>query len=289
MLLKTLKNLNLEGRIALGIITVITLACIFAPLVSSYNPAEQLDITSMNSLAPSAQHPLGTDSYSRDLLSRILYGGRVSLSVAAIATIITVLLGTAYGAVAGYWDRKLGTAMMTLVDAFLSIPRLLLLIAIAAVWRGLPLWVLVTILGATGWFGLSRLVRGQVLALKNQEFVISAQALGAGHVRTLFKHIIPNVSHLILVEATLGIGHVIVLEAGLSFLGMGVQQPAASWGNIIQDGSDQLMTAWWISLFPGLAIAITSVAINMLGDALRDAFDKRARNQLRGTGEGVVA
>lgn len=255
----------------------IVAVCIAAPLISPYDPTAQLDITRLQSLPPSAQHLLGTDTYSRDLFSRILYGGRISLSVAAVATIITVLIGTAYGAMAGYSGGMAGTAMMTLVDAFLSIPRLLLIIAVAAAWRGLPIWALVLMLGATGWFGLSRLVRGQVLAIKEREFVQSARALGAGHARTLIRHILPNIGHIVLVEATLGIGQVIVLEAGLSFLGLGVQQPAASWGNIIQDGADQLMTAWWISLFPGLAIAITAVAINMLGDSFRDMFDRSSK------------
>jgi peptide/nickel transport system permease protein len=266
---------NKSGLIALIIVAAIALLCILAPVIAPYNPAEQLDITDMKSLAPSLSHPLGTDIYSRDLLSRILYGGRISLMVAALATIITIMLGTTYGAIAGYAGGIVDSAMMRLVDAFLSIPRLLLLIAVAAAWRQLPLWILITILGVTGWFGLSRLVRGQVLAIRERDYVQSARALGAGNLRILFRHILPNVSHLILVEATLGVGHVIVLEAGLSFLGIGVQQPAASWGNIIQDGSDQLMTAWWISLFPGLAIAITATAINLLGDSLRDAYDRR--------------
>lgn len=218
------------------------------------------------------QHPFGTDPFSRDVLSRVIYGGRLSLLVAIFATMVSVTLGTMYGAIAGYADGIGGTILQRVLDALLSIPRLLLLIAIFAAWRDAPLPVFVLVLGFTGWYGLARLVRGQVLALKAQDFVQSAYALGATRTRIFVSHILPNVVSPVVVAATLGIGHVIVLEAGLSYLGIGVRQPTASWGNIIQDGSDQIAAHWWISFFPGIAIVLTVMAFNILGDALLRAL-----------------
>ncbi len=246
-------------------------------MVAPYDPIAQPDIIGLKNAAPSLAHPFGTDSYSRDVLSRCIYGARVSLSVAALATVIAVTLGTLYGAVAGYAGGAIDAVMMRVVDAALAIPRVLLLIAILALWNGLPIWLLIVVLGATGWFGLSRMVRAQVLGLQDLEFVAAARALGATAPRILFRHILPNVVPTVIVAATLGIGHVIVLEAGLSYLGLGVQPPSASWGSIIQDGADQVGTSWWISLFPGLLIVATAIAFNSLGDAISAAFDPRQR------------
>jgi peptide/nickel transport system permease protein len=204
-----------------------------------------------------------------------MYGARISLSVAALATVIAITLGTLYGAIAGYVGGVVDTVLMRFVDAALAIPRVLLLIAVLALWNGLPLWLLVVVLGATGWFGLSRMVRAQVLALRDLDFVAAAGAMGASGPRILVRHILPNVLPTIIVAATLGVGHVIILEAGLSYLGLGVQPPSASWGNIVQDGADQIGTSWWISLFPGLLIVTTAIAFNALGDALRASLDPR--------------
>lgn len=257
------------------ILAALVLVALFAPFLAPYDPLTQPDIVGMKDLAPSLAHPFGTDPFSRDVLSRAMYGTRISLSVAALATLITVTVGTAYGAVAGYVGGALDTILMRIVDALLAIPRVLLLITVVALWHSLPLWLLVTVLGVTGWFGLSRLVRAQVLALRGQEYVVAAQSLGASGVRVLMRHILPNVLPTVIVAAALGVGQVIVLEAGLSYLGLGVQPPAASWGSIIQDGADQIGTLWWISLFPGLLIVITAIACNSLGDALRSAIDPR--------------
>jgi peptide/nickel transport system permease protein len=259
--------------VALGILAILAIAAIGAPWFAPYDPSAQPDIVMLKSLAPSWAHPFGTDPYSRDILSRAIYGARVSLSVAALATAVTVLLGTAYGAVAGYVGGWVDSCMMRLVDAMLAVPRILLLIAVVALWRSLPIWLLIVVIGATGWFGLSRMVRGQVLALRQRDFVLAAEALGARRGRIIWRHIIPNVVTTVVVSATLGIGQVIVLEAGLSYLGMGVQPPGASWGNIIQDGADQIGTLWWISMFPGLLIVITAIACNALGDALGELLD----------------
>ncbi|HEY4955347.1 MAG TPA: ABC transporter permease [Gemmatimonadaceae bacterium] len=266
---------NRPAVIAVVVLLVIVVPCAAAPLFAPYNPTAQPDIIALRSQPPSLAHPFGTDPFSRDVLSRVLYGGRVSLSVALIATLVSITLGTAYGAVAGYVGGALESVMMRLLDALLSIPRLLLLIAIFAAWRQLALFPFVVIVGFTGWYGLSRVVRGQVLAMKGQDFVISARALGAGRARILLQHILPNVLTPVIVAAALGVGHVILLEAGLSYLGVGVRQPQPSWGNIIQDGSDQIAHLWWISFFPGMAIVMTVMAFNVLGDALRAALDPR--------------
>lgn len=266
---------NRPAVIATVVLLLIVVPCAAAPLFAPYNPTAQPDIIALRSQPPSLAHPFGTDPFSRDVLSRVLYGGRVSLSVALIATLVSITLGTAYGAVAGYVGGALESVMMRLLDALLSIPRLLLLIAIFAAWRQLALFPFVVIVGFTGWYGLSRVVRGQVLAMKGQDFVISARALGAGRVRILLQHILPNVLTPVIVAAALGVGHVILLEAGLSYLGVGVRQPQPSWGNIIQDGSDQIAHLWWISFFPGMAIVMTVMAFNVLGDALRAALDPR--------------
>lgn len=266
---------NRSAVAAAVVLLLIVVPCAAAPLFAPYNPSAQPDIIALRSQPPSLSHPFGTDPFSRDVLSRLLYGGRVSLSVAVIATLVSITLGTAYGAIAGFAGGVIESVMMRLLDALLSIPRLLLLIAVFAAWRQLALFPFIVIVGFTGWYGLSRVVRGQVLAMKGQDFVISARALGAGRARILLKHILPNVLSPVIVAAALGVGHVILLEAGLSYLGVGVRQPQPSWGNIIQDGSDQIAHLWWISFFPGLAIVMTVMAFNVLGDALRSALDPR--------------
>lgn len=265
---------NRAAVAAAGVLLVIVVACAAAPLFARFNPIAQPNIIA-GSQPPSLDHPFGTDPASRDILSRVLYGGRVSLAVALIATLVSITLGTAYGAIAGFAGGKIESVMMRLLDALLSIPRLLLLIAIFAAWRQLDLLPFVVIVGLTGWYGLSRIVRGQVLATKTQDFVISARALGAGRARILRRHILPNVLSPVIVAATLGVGHVILLEAGLSYLGVGVPMPQPSWGNIIQDGADQIRQLWWISFFPGMAIVMTVMAFNVLGEALRSAIDPR--------------
>ncbi len=255
-----------------ALLLAIAVPCLLAPLVAPYDPTAQPDIIGLQSRPPSLSHPLGTDPYSRDVLSRLIYGGRLSLCVALVATFVSITLGTAYGAAAGYARGLTSSVLERVLDALLSIPRLLLLIAIFAAWRDIPVAGFVMILGATGWYGVARLVRGQVLAMRNQDFIASATALGATRLRIFTRHVLPNIITPVVVAATLGIGHVIVLEAGLSWLGIGVRPPTASWGNMIQDGSDQIAAHWWISLFPGLAIVLTVMAFNVLGDALLKAL-----------------
>ena len=246
---------------------------ILAPWIAPYDPAAQPDIVGMKDLPPSPAHPFGTDSYSRDVLSRVLYGARLSLIIGFLATVVSLSLGVAFGAIAGYAGGIVDTIMMRLLDALLAIPRLLLLVAILAAWPRLSIGALILFLGLTGWFGLSRIVRGQVLALKHAEFVTAARALGASRRRILLRHLLPNLVSPIVVAATLGVAHVIVLEAGLSFLGIGVPQPGASWGNIIREGSEQV-ALWWMSLFPGVMMVLTVMTLNILGESMRDAYDR---------------
>lgn len=269
-------RLSRGGTAAAAVLLALAVVALLAPLLAPYDPAAQPDIVALKDLPPSWHHPFGTDPFSRDVLSRVMFGARISLSVAAIATAVAVSVGTAYGAVAGFVGGLLDVVMMRLVDAMLAIPRVLLLIALLALWRTVPLGVLVAVLGCTGWFGLSRLVRAQVRAIRSEEFVRAAAALGAGSWRIVTRHVLPNVVPTIIVAATLGIGQVIVLEAGLSYLGLGVQEPTPSWGSIIQNGADQVGTLWWISLFPGLLVVVTSLASSALGDAVRRALDPRA-------------
>ena len=263
------------ARVALAVLAAIAVVAAFAPLVAPYDPAAQPDIVGAKNLPPSAQHPFGTDPYSRDVLSRVIYGARLSLTIGFLATMVSLTLGVAYGAVAGYAGGFVDALMMRILDALLAIPRLLLLIAILAAWTRLSVDALVLFLGLTGWFGLSRIVRGQVLALSEAEFITSARALGASRRRILARHLLPNLISPIAVAATLGVAHVIVLEVGLSYLGIGVAQPEASWGNIIHDGSDQVATLWWMSLFPGLLMVLTVMMLNIVGESLRDAYDRR--------------
>jgi ABC-type dipeptide/oligopeptide/nickel transport system permease subunit len=209
------------------------------------------------------------------VLSRVIYGARLSLTIGLLATLVSLTLGVAYGAISGYAGGLVDGIMMRVLDAFLAIPRLLLLLGILVAWPQFSIGAFILFLGVTGWFGLSRIVRGQVLALKHAEFVTAAHALGASRRRILVRHLLPNLMSPIVVAATLGVAHVIVLEAGLSYLGIGVREPLASWGNIIYDGSDQVATLWWMSLFPGVFMVLTVMTLNILGEALRDAYDRR--------------
>jgi len=262
-------------RIAIVVLLIVALSAVFAPLLAPYDPTAQLDIVRLPSQPPSLAHPLGTDPYSRDVLSRLLYGSRVSLAVGLGAVLLAMSFGIAVGAVAGFVGGAVDAVLMRFVDAALSIPRLLVLIMVASLWGSLGLVPLTLLMAGTGWFAVSRLVRAETLALREREFIVAARALGASPMRILVRHVLPNVAAPALVAATLGIANVILLEAGLSYLGIGVRPPTASWGAIIQDGAERVSDLWWLTLFPGLAILVTVFACNALGDALRDAFDPR--------------
>ena len=264
-----------SARWGLAVIALLVIAAIVGPLLSSYSCIEQLDIAHLNNAPPSWSHPFGTDQFSRDVLTRVLCGARVSLAVATLAVLLSMTLGTAYGLVAGYVGGRVDNAMMRVLDAFLSIPRVLLLIAVLTLWHPVPLAGLIILLGTTGWFGVSRLVRAETLTAKQIDYVAAARALGASDVRILWRHLLPNVISPVIVSATLAVGNVIALEAGLSYLGIGAKEPTASWGSIFFDGIELFAGNWWVALFPGIAIVVTVLAFNVLGDALRDVLDPR--------------
>ncbi|HYR07868.1 MAG TPA: oligopeptide ABC transporter permease [Longimicrobium sp.] len=267
-------RLAMAGLAVMILLYVITLV---TPLIAPYDPAAQGDIITSRYLAPSAEHLMGTDKFGRDIFSRVLYGARISLSIGFVAVGISVTLGTLIGALAGYFGGWVDGVLMRFTDMMLAFPRLVLLIVVIAVFENQSIWLVVVVLGLTGWMGTSRIVRGEVLSLREREFVQAARALGMGDWRIIVRHVIPNTMAPVIVSATLGIGLTILTEASLSFLGLGVQPPTPSWGNMVSDGRDALTQAWWIATFPGLAIVLTVVAFNLLGDGLRDALDPRLR------------
>jgi peptide/nickel transport system permease protein len=248
---------------------------LLAPVIARYSPETQLDIVALNSRAPDSAHFFGTDRYSRDVFSRVLHGARVTLSVATFAVVLSAVIGTLYGLVAGMGGRALDAVLMRTLDALLSIPRLLFLIALLALWNPVPLVGLILLLALTGWFDVARLVRAETLSVRERDYVVAARSLGASHVRILRRHVFPNVTVPVIVSTTLAVGNVIALEATLSFLGIGAQEPNASWGTMFHEGVVDLSGMWWLALFPGLAMVLTVVSFNVLGDALRAALDPR--------------
>jgi peptide/nickel transport system permease protein len=263
-----------RGRAGALLLAAVATGAAVGPLVLP-DPLAQPCVLTCRNLEPSIEHPFGTDDLSRDILARVATGGRISLAVALLAVALSVTLGAVTGLVAGYLGGAADTVLMRLVDAALAIPRLFLLLLVLAVWEQVPVAILVLLIGATGWFGTGRLVRGEVLRLREEAYVRAAEALGASRRRIIFRHLLPNTAGPLLVAATLGVGDVILLEAGLSFLGLGVQPPAPSWGGMILDAKSVLVAAPWAGIFPGLAIVITVLAANLFGDALRDAVDPR--------------
>lgn len=264
-----------SARAAIILLGVLAIVAAFAQFLAPYDPTLQLDIVRLNRKPPSWTHPFGTDPLSRDVLSRVLVGGQLSLVISVLAVTLSATISTVYGAVAGFYGGWIDAVLMRIIDAFLAIPRVLLVIAAAVLWGPLSLPALVVIIGATGWFGVSRIVRAEVLSVVGRDHIIAARALGASDRRLLFAHVLPNVLSPIIVASALGVGNVIILEAGLSFLGAGVQPPQPSWGSILYEGRVDVPGLWWMSVFPGLAVVGTVLACNLLGDALRDALDPR--------------
>lgn len=225
---------------------------------------------------PSPGHLFGTDHLNRDVLARVATGARISLAIAGLAVAVSLTIGALTGLVAGFAGGWLDAALMRLVDAALAIPRLFVLLLLLVVWDRIPVPALIGVIGLTGWFGTSRLVRGEVVRLRTEGYIQAAAALGAAPKRTIFRHLLPNVLGVILVSATLSIGEVILLEAGLSFLGVGLQPPTPSWGIMVLDSRNYFSTAPWTLLFPGAMILVTVLAVNLMSDALRAAFDPRS-------------
>ncbi|MEK7402640.1 MAG: ABC transporter permease [Gemmatimonadota bacterium] len=270
-----LRRLDPASRIALAVLVTLYIAALLAPVIAPYSQSQQLDIVAMKNQAPSLAHPFGTDRFSRDLLTRVLFGARVSLSVATLAVLMSAVVGMLWGLTAAAFGGVVDSVLMRLLDAFLAIPRVLLLVAILALWSPVPLGALIVLLGLTGWFDVSRLVRAEALTLRERDFVVAARAQGAGVRRIMLRHLAPNVLGPVVVATTLGVGQIIVLEAGLSFIGIGAREPAASWGTLFSDGTEAFAGTWWAALFPGIAIVTTVLCFNILGDALRRLLDRR--------------
>ncbi|NIM02567.1 ABC transporter permease subunit [bacterium] len=258
----------------LGAFIIFSLAvvAIIAPLIAPFSPDQQDILHRLE--PPSGKHFLGTDDLGRDLLSRIVYGTRVSLLVGFVAIGIAIVIGSLLGLLSGYFGGWLDTVIMRFVDIMLCFPTFFLILMVIAFLEP-SIWNVMAVIGLTGWPSLTRLVRGECLSVREREFVQAARALGLSNRRVMLVHLLPNVMAPILVTATLGIGGAILTESALSFLGLGVQPPTASWGNILTAGKDYISVAWWLSLFPGLAILITVLAYNLLGEGLRDVLDPR--------------
>jgi peptide/nickel transport system permease protein len=261
-------------RIPLLLIGVLVLIALAAPVLAPYSPESQLETITMKSLAPSAAHPFGTDPDSRDVLSRVIYGSRVSLAVATLSALVALSIGVGFGALAALGGRLADSVMMRVLDVLLALPRLLILLAIAAFWRNQSVVSLAILIGATGWHDIARLVHGEIRTLASRDFIVAADAAGVGRIRIFFRHLLPHLVPLLAVSASLTVASSISLEAGLSYLGLGVQDQV-SWGTIMQDGLGVVDTQWWLTIFPGLAALVAVIACNALGEALRDRFARR--------------
>ena len=269
-----------KNRLALiggAIVLVLALIAVAAPLVSPHDPHKP-DVKRILE-PPSTRHWLGTDQIGRDVLSRMLYGARVSLAVGFVSVGIATAIGIALGAGAGYHGGPVDGAVMRLVDLMLVFPRFFLLLAVLAFLKP-SIWTIMVVIGLTGWMGVARLVRAEFLALKEREFVIWSQSIGASAFRIIWRHILPNAMGPVLVAMTLGIPAAILTESGLSFLGLGVRPPYATWGNILNEGKEVIELAWWLSVYPGLAILVTVLSYNLLGEGIRDALDPRLRQSV---------
>jgi len=266
-----INKLALFGLLIVGIMAILA---IFAPLVATHDPNE---INLVNALTgPSKKHLLGTDSLGRDLFSRMVYGARISLSVGFIAVGISVLIGVALGSIAGYYGGWIDSVISRFIDIMLCFPSFFLILSVIAI-LGPNILNIMIVIGVTSWMGVARLIRAEILSLKEREFIEAARAIGASDPRIIIRHLIPNGIGPVLVSATLGVAGAILLESGLSFLGLGVQPPTPSWGNILTEAMSTLGIAWWITLFPGLAILITVLGYNLLGEGLREIFNPYRR------------
>lgn len=264
------------ATLGLAVLLFLATVALCAPLVTPYEPYQQ--ILTLQDHPPTWLHPLGTDFIGRDIWSRLVYGARVSLGVGTLGMLVAVTIGGLVGAAAGYFRGWTDALLMRCVDVGLSIPRIFLVLAAVALWGKLGVAALVMLLGLTGWFATSRIVRAEVMSVRERAYTDAVRALGARPWWIILRHVLPNTAAALIVSAALGIANMMLLEAGLSFLGAGIQPPHPSWGNMIADGRDQLGTAPWASLFPGLAIALAVMALNATGDALRDALNPKSES-----------
>jgi peptide/nickel transport system permease protein len=265
-------RLALIGATVLGLVVGV---CVIAPLLVPESAANRVDPTLFRA-PPSPAHPFGSDDVGRDILWRTIYGGRISLAIGALSIALAMSIGVVLGSVAGYYGRWTDSLIMRLTDAMLSMPSLLLLIVLTRI-LGASVTTIILVIGLLNWMQVTRIVRANVLSLKEQDFVLAARALGVTDRAIIFRHVLPNTLAPVVVAATLGVGYAIILEASASFLGLGVQPPTASWGSMLYRAQGLMIQAPWVAIFPGLMILVTVMAINFLGDGLRDALDPRAR------------
>lgn len=271
----TKHHLALVGLI---ILVPMFLCAVFAPFISPHDPVEP-DLK--NILAgPTWSHPFGTDTLGRDVLSRVIYGSRISLLVGFVSVGIATMIGIIIGAVSGYLGGIVDDLAMRFVDLMMCFPTFFLILAVIALLEP-SIWNIMIVIGLTSWMGIARLVRAEILSIKGKEFVLAAKAMGFPKRKIIFGHVLPNALSSVYVVATLGIGGAILTESALSFLGIGVQPPTPSWGNILTQAKDNIEVAWWLSLYPGLAIFLTVMGYNLLGEGLRDVFDPRRRFEER--------
>ncbi len=267
---------NRMNALALSFLIALFLLCFIGPELSPYDQSHQdLELKAADF---SISHWLGTDPLGRDMLTRILYGGRVSLEVGLLATAVAVIIGVLYGLISGLAGGRTDAAMMRIVDILYAFPFVNFVILLMAI-VGRKFWLIFLAIGAVEWLTMARVVRGQVLALKNLEFVTAARASGAGFWHIVWKHLLPNVSGPVIVYASLTVPGVMLLEAALSFLGLGIQPPDASWGVLIQEGANSMESYPWLLMYPGIFFSATLMSLNLLGDGLRDAFDPKSMSQ----------
>jgi peptide/nickel transport system permease protein len=266
-----------KNRLAVGgsvVVVLLFAVSLLAPWLSPYDP-NAIDLKQVLA-PPSSDHPFGTDPLGRDVLSRMIWGAGISLKVGFIATGIAILIGTILGALAGYYGRWVDAVIMRFVDIMLCFPTFFLILAVIAILEP-SIWNIMIVIGLTGWMGVTRLVRADFITLRERDFVQAARAIGAGDLRIIVLQILPNAMASVLVTATLGVAGAILTESALSFLGIGVQPPTPSWGNILTAGKDNIDIAWWLSVYPGIAILVTVLGYNLLGEGIRDALDPRLR------------
>lgn len=269
----------LRNRLAVAGAVVIAFFFAVSALPSVFAPHDPNRIDVLKVLEPpSREHPLGTDELGRDVLSRMVYGARISLKVGFVAVGIATAIGLVVGLLAGFYGGWVDAVLMRFVDIMLCFPSFFLILSVIAVLEP-SIYNIMAVIGVTGWMGVARLVRAETLSLKERDFVAAARAQGAGDLRIVFRHILPNALGPVLVAATLGVAGAILTESALSFLGIGVQPPTPSWGNILTAGKDNIEFAWWLSLFPGLAILLTVLGYNLVGEGIRDAVDPRLRGR----------
>jgi peptide/nickel transport system permease protein len=265
---------NKLGLLGAFIVLFLFVVAVFAPWIAPYDPG-QIRIKKVLE-EPSMEHPFGTDSLGRDVLSRMIWGSRISLLVGFVAVGIAAAIGIFLGALAGYYGRWIDNLIMRFVDIMLCFPTFFLILAVIAFLEP-SIWNIMIVIGVTNWMGVARLVRAEFLSQKERDYAVAERALGAKDFRIIFRHLLPNAMAPVLVSATLGVAGAILTESALSFLGIGVQPPTPSWGNILTAGKDNIDIAWWLSFYPGMAILVTVLGYNLLGEAIRDSIDPRLK------------